>query len=489
MLASADTPLYICLLPFERGRLPAVGVDRRLRVEPKPVHLYLHGMLTMPECRRCHSITAGLVLVLLLGRAAADDWPQWRGPTRDGRWYERGIVTGFASPRLPLKWRVEVSSGYTSPTVADGRVFVSDRVTAPREQERVLCFDARTGAALWSHAYDCAYVKVSYPAGPRAAITLCDGRAYALGTMGHLLCLEARSGSILWQRDLHTEYRARVPIWGISAAPLVLDDLLIVQAGGAPDACVIAFDRVSGAERWHALPDRPSYSAPIVLEQAGHRVLVCWTGDRVVGLDPVTGAVGWDHPFPSPKMVIGIADPVVDRGRLLISDFFEGSLLLELAADRTAVSQVWRRKGQSERQTDSLHALIGTPFFEGDFIYGVDSYGELRCLNAGTGDRVWEDLSILPKTRWGTIHMVRNGDRVWMFSEKGMLIIAKLTPSGYREISRAKLIEPTREQHRRGVCWSHPAFADRCVFIRSDAELVCADLSTDGREASEGRSR
>lgn len=425
----------------------------------------------------------GVVFLALLPAlvVTADDWPQWRGPTRDGRWYERGIVSRFASPRLPAKWRVDIASGYTSPTVAAGRVYVSDRVSAPTEQERVLCFDGETGAALWSHPYECTYRRVSFPAGPRAAISVFDGRAYSLGTMGHLLCLDAASGHVLWRHDLSTEYRARVPTWGISAAPLIEDDLVIVQAGGAPDACFIAFDRVSGEERWHALSDRPSYSAPVIIGQAGKRVLVCWTGDRVVGLEPGTGALHWAHPFPSPKMVIGVADPVIDQGRLLISDFFEGALLLQLSDDRTAARQVWRRKGQSERQTDGLHALIGTPIIDGEHIYGVDSYGELRCLQAGTGGRVWEDLSILPKTRWGTIHMVRNGDKVWMFSEKGFLIIAELTPAGYHEIGRAKLIEPTREQHRRGVCWSHPAFANRCVFIRSDTELVCADLSADAQ--------
>jgi outer membrane protein assembly factor BamB len=117
----------------------------------------------------------------------------------------------------------------------------------------------------------------------------------------------------------------------------------------------------------------------------------------------------------------------------------------------------------------------------GDYVYGVDSYGELRCLDARTGDRVWEDLTATPKARWSNIHIVRNGPRYWMFNERGELLIGELSPKGFREISRAKLIEPTTEQlaQRGGVCWSHPAYAGRCVFARNDRELVCASLAAE----------
>ena len=122
--------------------------------------------------------------------------------------------------------------------------------------------------------------------------------------------------------------------------------------------------------------------------------------------------------------------------------------------------------------------MISTPVLDGDFIYGVDSYGQMRCLEAATGKRVWEDLTAVPKARWSTIHFVRNGPRYWLFNERGELIIGKLSPQGFTEISRTKLIEPTTDQLRRrgGVCWAHPAFAYRHVFARSDKQLVCASL-------------
>jgi outer membrane protein assembly factor BamB len=297
--------------------------------------------------------------------------------------------------------------------------------------------------------------------------------------MGHLHCFNAADGKILWVKDLNELYKIRMPIWGISASPLVDKDLVIVQIGGEDNACLVAFDKQSGEERWRALDDQASYSAPIIIEQAGQRVLVCWTGDSVAGLDPATGKVYWQHPFKPTRMVINITTPVVDGDRLFVSSFYDGSLMLKLLPDRLAVEPIWRRLGPDEKQTDTLHSIISTPYMTGDYVYGVDSYGELRCLDAKTGDRIWESEAAVPRARWATIHMVRNGENIWMFNDRGELIISRLSPQGFTEISRAKLIDPTTEQLRRGdgVCWSHPAYANKHIFARNDKELVCASLS------------
>ncbi|MCC2671147.1 MAG: hypothetical protein K0Q72_3618, partial [Armatimonadetes bacterium] len=135
-----------------------------------------------PITRR--SLLAGLALAP--AAAFADDWPQWRGPSRDGVWKEKGLVDKFSGPELPSKWRVPVGAGYSGPTVAQNRVYVTDRVTEPSQLERVHCFDARSGKQLWSHSYDAAYGGVGYPDGPRAAVTVSDGKAYSLGAIGHL---------------------------------------------------------------------------------------------------------------------------------------------------------------------------------------------------------------------------------------------------------------------------------------------------------------
>jgi len=227
------------------------------------------------------------------------------------------------------------------------------------------------------------------------------------------------------------------------------------------------------------LKDPASYSSPVMIEQAGRRVFVCLTGERMVGLNPQTGDLYWESAFRPKEMVITIATPVFDGSHLVATSFYDGMLLLKVRRDELAVEKLWQRRGENERNTDALHCCISTPLILGDHIYGVDSHGELRCLDLKTGDRVWEDLTATPKARWSNVHMVRNGDRIWMFNERGELIIAKLDPAGFHEISRAKLIEPTTAQleQRGGVCWSHPAFADRRVYARNDKELVCASLS------------
>ncbi len=428
-----------------------------------------------------HLASAVLIAALAPTLLPADDWPQWRGPNRDGAWRESGVVRRFDGPRIKLRWRAEIAGGYSGPTVADGRVLVTDRVVEPEEQERIHAFDAASGRKLWTHAYACDYSPITYEAGPRASVTIHDDRAYALGAVGHFFCLDTATGRVLWKKDLAREYEARIPQWGVAAGPLVEKDVVVVQVGGRPEACLIAFDRKTGRERWTALADPASYSAPIVIEQAGRRVLVCWTGDRVVGLDPASGEVHWAHPFERRRMVIGVATPVRCGERLFVSSFYDGSLMLRLAPDRLAVSRVWRRRGTSERATDSLHAMIVTPYLEGDYVYGVDSYGQLRCLQADTGDRIWEDRTATSQTRWGTLHMVQNGERTWMFNDRGELIISRLSPEGFHEISRAHLLRPTRGQlnRRDGVTWSHPAFANRCIFARNDVELVCASLASD----------
>lgn len=427
--------------------------------------------------KQYHLLT--MLLLSIIPSAKADDWPQWRGPDRNGVWQEQGLIDTFNTPEQPAKWRVPIGTGYNGPTVANGRVFVMDRKTQPHEVERILCFDADTGAPLWDHTYACEYKKIQYKAGPRASVTLDHDRAYAMGAMANLICLDAKTGSLVWEKDLIKAYGPKVPIWGFSASPLVYKSLLIMQVGGRDNACVVAFDKNTGKEVWRQLNSLASYSSPIIIQQAKQPVLVCWTGEFLVGLNPDTGAVHWQLSLPPDKMVINIPDPVRDGDNLFLSGFYDGSSLIKINPDKLSAYIKWKRIGQSEVKTDALHCCISTPIIEGNYIYGVDSYGQLRCLSVKNGDRIWESQAAVPKARWANIHMVRQGDRFWFFTERGDLIICRLTPQGYQEISRTHIIDPTTDQlnQRGGVCWSHPAFANQCVFARNDKELVCIDVS------------
>jgi outer membrane protein assembly factor BamB len=221
--------------------------------------------------------------------------------------------------------------------------------------------------------------------------------------------------------------------------------------------------------------------SPMVVQQAGQPVVVCWTGDSVAGLAAATGQVLWRYKWKPRNMPIGVATPVNENDRVFFTSFYDGSLLLRLLADKPAVEKVWQIAGRDEKNTDALHSIISTPVFEKGHIYGVDSYGELRCLDAADGRRLWENKTATPPARWSTIHFVKNSDRYFLFNERGELIIARLSPQGYDEISRAKLLEPTLDQlpQRGGVCWSHPAFANKHIFARNDKELVCASLAAE----------
>ncbi|RKU29805.1 dehydrogenase [Candidatus Poribacteria bacterium] len=426
----------------------------------------------------CLISTVLLLITLPIVTCSAEGWPQWRGENRDGIWNETGLLAEFDGNQIPHRWSVPIGSGYSGPTVANGRVYVTDKLTKPKHIERVLCFDWETGDEIWSYSYDCIY-RIDYAAGPRANVTVQDGLVYALGAMGHLHCFDAANGDLKWKKDLNSEYNIHMPIWGIACAPIVIDEMVIVQIGGKPDACIVAFDSKSGEEKWRALEDNASYSAPILISQAGQQVLICWTGHNLAALDPNTGKVHWKYHIPPTNWEIGIATPIYHDNQIFVTNFYEGAALLKLSSDKLDYELVWHRRGKDERNTDALQTTMSTPVWIGNNIYGVDSYGELRCLDSETGDRIWEDLSAVRVARWSTIHMVKNADKVWMFNEEGELLITELTPEGLNIISRAKLIEPTRDQlnQRGGVTWAHPAYAYKHVFARNDNELICANLS------------
>jgi outer membrane protein assembly factor BamB len=421
-----------------------------------------------------------LLLINIYNVTQAEDWPDWRGPHRDGKWSEKGIIQKFESTGIKIKWSVPIGSGYNGPSVSEGKVYVMDRKESPVETERVICFDEKTGAKIWSFEYDCKYEEVGYPAGPRSSVIIDGTRAYSLSTMGQLHCFDKVSGKVLWKKNLREIYKIKMPIWGIAAAPLIVDNKIIIQAAGSNNACVVALNKIDGNECWTNLNDAASYSSPILISQAGKKVVVVCTGENLAGLNPETGKVYWKIPFLS-KMFLNISSPVLYKDYIFVSCFYNGSMLIKLGTSALTAEIIWQRSGKNEQVTDALHCCISTALIKDDYIYGIDSYGQMRCLDLLTGNRIWEDLTAVNKDRWANIHLVQNGDITWMFNEHGELIISELSPKGFHEISRAKLIEPTTVQLNRkgiGVTWSHPAFANKCVFIRSDKELVCGDLSS-----------
>lgn len=440
--------------------------------------------------------------VLCLSIAAqADDWPQWRGPLRDGVWRETGIVASL--PKQPkYLWRTAIGGGFAGPAVAGDRVFLCDRTLASEPlpehkwdsrdplpgSERILCLDANTGTILWRHEYPCRYT-VSYPFGPRATTTVHDRRVYALGAMGDLRCLDARDGRVLWSRNYTKDFGTAMNPWGMAAAPLVDGNRLILLVGGKDQAGVIALEKDSGRELWRALecPD-PGYSAPVIIEHGGTRQLLVWCPTGLYGLDPATGKVFWSHRT-DVRLGHSIASPIFDpeRGLVFVTSFFNGPLMVKLDPAKPAAQLLWKGSSTSElpNRTEGLHSVMATPVLREGCLYGVCSYGQLRCLDALTGSRIWEDVRATGMARWSTAFMVRHQDRYLLFNEHGDLIIARLSRQGYEELSRTHLIEPTAKVGGRLVVWSHPAFAHRSIFVRNDREIVRVELA-DSREAPPG---
>ena len=429
-----------------------------------------------------------LLATCLVASSGAADWPEWRGKGRLGVWREDGILQRFPPSGLQVKWREPLGGGYAGPAVAEGRVFVLDYVaeTGRKGTERLLALEESSGRRLWTRSWKADYTGLSgsYAIGPRATPTVDGSRLYVLGAKGALYCLRSDSGETVWQKDFVRDYRTEVPVWGMVGAPLVDGPRLIALVGGHDGAKVVAFDKQNGRELWRALPSdtEPGYAPPIIISAGGRRQLIIWHPKAVSALDPQTGEILWQQPFRVDKG-LSVATPVFSGSRLLVSAFVNGSMMLELDPQSPAARLLWQGNSDSEINTDTLHSLISTPVIDGDTLYGVGSYGHLRGLSATTGKRLWETLAVTgEKARWATAFLVRHQDRYFISNDRGELIIARLSPSGYEEISRTHLIAPTSRmgigrRQAGAVNWSHPAYANRHIFARNDREIIRASLA------------
>ena len=426
---------------------------------------------------------------------AAEDWKQWRGAGRLGVWHETGIVDEFPDSGLKVKWRTPIRNGFSGPAVADGRVFVTDWVEDPESRtidgtERALALDEQTGEELWSYSWGATYraLMASYAAGPMATPTVDEERVYILGATGLLWCLNVETGAVVWHRNFLAEYDASLPPWGTPAAPLVDGEKLITIVGGEPDALVVAFDKRTGAELWRALQvTGGSSSPPIIYEAGGVRQLIIWHTAALASLNPETGEKYWEEPWESGSSMNVITPLKVDN-YLLVSEFYNGSLMMQLGTDGPTARMIWKGSSRSEmpNETDGLHTVITPPVIIDDYLYGVGSYGELRGLDARTGERLWMSGEMTPQARWGGAFIVRHGDRYFVNNDDGDLIIAQFTPTGYVEIDRTELITATtsagygpRKRHDRMVNWAHPAYANRHIVHRNAEEIVRASLAAE----------
>lgn len=430
----------------------------------------------------------GLVALGLATVSTAADWPQWMGPNRDDVWTEDGLLEKFPTGGPKVLWRQKIAGGFSGPAVAVGRVYVTDYLTdndfrknsAPslrpkiRGKERVHCLDIQSGKSLWTHEYDCAY-EVSYPCGPRCTPTVADGKVYTLGSEGNLFCLDAATGKVVWDKNLKKEYTTETPLWGFSGHPLVDGKKLICLVGGKGSVAV-AFDRETGKELWKAVTaSEPGYAPPTIITAGGKRQLLIWDADNLNSLDPETGVAYWSEKL-APQYKMSIMAPRQSGDYLYAGGIGGIGAMFKLDKTKPAVERLWNGKA-----SNAVYPINSTPVVEGEVMYGNNENGALVGVKVPTGERLWESLAAVtgdnrPVSN-GTVFLTRAGGRWFLFSETGNLIVAKLTPKGYEELDRAKIIEPTGVSRPRDVAWSHPAYANRCIFVRNDKEIVCLSLA------------
>lgn len=424
-------------------------------------------------------IGSGLRVALMVGMASmagrpapAEDWPRFRGPHRDGSWAETGLAETFPAGGPEVRWRQPAGYGWSSPVVAAGRVFVSDAVLEkPVARERLLCFDEATGKRLWAFDYVAPYPEWAFEpgqgGGPTATPIVQNDRVYVLGANGEVHCLAVETGAVKWSRKLGEEFE--IGSMGCRASPLIDAGRLILFTGAKPDAGVMALDAETGETLWRAMDEGISNSSPVIIKRDDGPHLIVWTTASVFSLNPATGALDWREPMTTSNNDC-VSTPVSHGDRLLI-----GGLMMEYRPGEAKPAILWPAD-----RTVALKRILShtsTALYLDGHVYSARMRGELACLDAATGRELWQTDGITESKSGASIHLTLAADgAVYLFTDEGVLIRAVLSPSGYEERARAKVIEPTSPFGAKKCAWSLPAYANGHGYFRNDLEVVCVDL-------------
>ena len=389
------------------------------------------------------------------GRATAHEnyWTEYRGPSRAGIYDQTNVHLAWPDDGPPELWRQQVGGGYASMVVADSLVFTIEQ---RRGREVVAAYGLDNGRQVWEHSWGSRFSESMGGDGPRATPTWADGRLYAQGANGHLVCLSASDGKVLWQRNILRDARASNLTWGMSGAPLVVDDLVVVVAGGRGGRSLLAYDGLTGEVRWSALDDKAGYASPQIATLAGRRQLLIVSGTRILGASVEDGSllwsIGWKTSYDA-----NCAQPlVVDTNHVFVSSGYgHGATLLKITEDagRYSVEQVWFNRNMKNKFNSSV--LVD------GVVYGLDE-GILAALDVRTGDRLWK------KGRYRFGQLLYASGHLIVLSEDGDLALVEATPDEYRELVRFESIP--------GKTWNVPAMAEGLLLVRNQTEMVAYDL-------------
>jgi outer membrane protein assembly factor BamB len=425
----------------------------------------------------------------LRARKAGSDWPWFLGPTGDGVSTEKGILAPWPPQGLRIVWQKQLGVGYGMPSIAKGRLYLYDR---HGNQARLSCFASETGEFLWKFEHPTNYEDYfGYNNGPRCCPVVDDDRVYLHSAEGLLHCVNALDGKLVWKVDTRTEFGVVQNFFGVASVPVVEGDMLIVQVGGSPagskatsfeemsalrgnESAVVAFDKRTGKVRYRVGNELASYAGPVLATVNGRRWCFVLARGGLLGLEPQTGKIDFHFPWRarSPESV-NAANPVVVHDRVLISETYgPGSALLRVKPGGYEVLWTDEEKGRKK----SLQAHWATPIHHDGYVYGCSgrhlANAELRCIELATGKVMWSQPDL---TR--TSLMLVDGHFVCI-GEDGLVLLLKVNPHKYEEVSRLTLHLPQNGQRPllEEPCWAAPILSHGLLYLRGRDRLVCLEL-------------
>ncbi len=380
-------------------------------------------------------------------RAAAPEWPNWRGPTHDGISTEKGWLTDWPKEGFKELWKTEVGPGHAGVAVQAGKVYVMGR---DRKQDVIFCVDVDTGAMVWKHAYPAA--DSSYGQGPRATPAV-DGKAvYTLSADGQAFCLSAASGQVIWSKNFHKELNLAMPIQNFSTAPILDGELLLLNMGESG----LALDKKTGNVVWKSDGDS-SYSSPVPFTLAGKRCVALFAANGLVVVDLADGRRIASYEWKTLQNA-NCADPVIVGDAIFItSSYGRGCALIDVSGGNAAVR--WKKGFECHYASpvlvgDSLYMLAGTGWLKADLV----------CVSVKDGSPRWRQKDV------GSGGLMVADGKLIVLSRGGNLILAEASPIGYAEIARAKIFPV-------GDCWNSPVLCDGRIYARNEkGTLVCLDV-------------
>lgn len=400
-------------------------------------------------------LTGGAVLFLFsfvceaFGQAGGD-WPQWRGPNRDGISKETGLLKQWPAGGPLLVWKATgAGAGYSSFSIVNGRLYT---MGLRGDREFIIAFDVAAGKQVWATPHGKAF-RNDRGDGPRGTPTVDGDRLYALGGNGDLSCLEAKTGRVVWTLNVLDKFRGSNPRWCISESPLVIGEKILVNAGG-PGASIVALKKTDGSLIWKSQSDEAGYSSAISVEAGGFTQVVFFTGDRALGLDLRDGRLLWEYSRPSNRTA-NIATPVARGNRVFISsDYGTGGGVVEIKADGKAQEVYFTRDMRSHHSSSVL---------VGDHLYGFSS-SILTAMRFDTGEVAWRDRSV------GKGSLVYADGHLYCFSENGVVGLVEANPAAYHEKGRFQI------QQGSLPTWTHPVVAGGRLYLRDQDTIYAFDV-------------